>query len=337
MLKVHHHLARAIAASICAAGLAACGGGGGGGSGGSGETTTLGITGNNQEVVARTALSSAYFLDITSGGLVGAEVSANPQLLKLIVDAVREGMKHAGNQQTLLTGAAVTSSVTCTSGGNYDITVDDKTGNGTVDTGDSFAFDYKSCKSSSGLVTFGRIAVAVESMTGDYFGTSYSTTLSITTSGYGTLLSNGQSLQGEGNFKLSFSLTPAGVGDMTLVVDRFTVTANSASVHNSVTLTDGRLTQHAETVAGHYQMSNSFSGKVASTELGNQQVVVSTPQPLLNVDYEAFYSSGQVLVRGAGSALRITAVDRYQVRLELDANADGTYESQQLKYWIDLL
>jgi hypothetical protein len=84
-------------------------------------------------------------------------------------------------------------------------------------------------------------------------------------------------------------------------------------------------------------MINGFSGKVTSTELGNQQVVISTPQPMLNVDYEAFYSSGELMVRGAGSALRITAVDRYQVRLELDANADGTYETQQLKYWIDLL
>lgn len=297
----------------------------------------LGITGNNQDVVARAALSSAYFLDITSGGLVGAEVSTTPQLLKVIIDAVREGMRNAGSQQALLTGAAVTTPVACASSGSYDLTVDDKNGNRTLDAGDSFALDYKSCKRSSGLVMFGRIAVAVEAMTGEYFSTAYSTTLSITTSGYGTLLSNGESLQGDGNFKVSFSLTPAGVGDMSLVVDRFTVTANTSSVRNSMTLTDARLTQRTQTVAGSFQMSNVFSGKLTSTELGNQQVVISTPQPLLNVDYEAYYSSGQLLVRGASSALRLTALDRRQVRLELDLNGDGTYEAQQSKYWYELL
>ena len=49
-------------------------------------------------------------------------------------------------------------------------------------------------------------------------------------------------------------------------------------------------------------------------------------------------ASGQATVTGAnGAMLRLTALSSTQVRIELDADANGTYETSVIKLWSELI
>jgi hypothetical protein len=80
-----------------------------------------------------------------------------------------------------------------------------------------------------------------------------------------------------------------------------------------------------------------INGSFSATSIGGR-VTVSTLQPIRQLATDPFPSSGQVLVTGANnSRLRITVISNTQVRLELDADGDGTFESNNVVTWSSIL
>lgn len=117
----------------------------------------------------------------------------------------------------------------------------------------------------------------------------------------------------------------------------FTVTISNASL----TMSDG-----SETVAlsnlsftvdddgsGNLTFFGSFT--VASTSLGGSVTVQMTGFEMFAS--EAYPHAGVMTITGAsGSVCKLTVLDNMQVRVEWDANGDGTFEGSRIMTWAEL-
>jgi len=124
----------------------------------------------------------------------------------------------------------------------------------------------------------------------------------------------------------------------TLSVGSGGLTASTASsgYNDSVSFASGFAILTDEATSGA-STSVSLSGTMSAQSLGGS-ITISTPQPLVQLSTDNYPSAGQVIVTGAtGSAVRATVLDNTQVRVELDANGDGTYESTATVAWTTLI
>jgi hypothetical protein len=79
-----------------------------------------------------------------------------------------------------------------------------------------------------------------------------------------------------------------------------------------------------------------LTGKFLAASLGAKTIVATDP-PVRDVWTEDAPQSGTVLVTGYQSKLRMTVLNTTTVRLELDANNDGAYESTLDIPWTEFL
>lgn len=79
------------------------------------------------------------------------------------------------------------------------------------------------------------------------------------------------------------------------------------------------------------------AGKVSSARVGGIFTVWSQPPGLELWDNELYPRSGWVRLQGRSSEVRLTALSSTSVRLELDANGDGSFEASQDVPWDTLL
>ncbi|MDR7267598.1 hypothetical protein J2X20_000227 [Pelomonas saccharophila] len=336
---IKHRIGLSATVLVCLLGLSACGGGGGSAGTPSNpaptESPMLGISASNYQVVGQSAVSSAFFLNDTGGVITGAETGSDPRLLRHAVDTARRAMSVASGRQALLTGAEVRETVPCSQGGSLAVTVTDVNNNGNFDLGDSLSLDAQSCKE-DGDVMNGRISLSVQALTGVYDSSNYSATLAMTLTAF-NVTTGSDMAQGDGTITLTVSQTPAGVGEVVLATSRLVLSGRAGGQNFTTTLTDTKLTLRIETVNGSPRTSISYNSSLAGSGFDNKQVLITTPQPLVITGSDTYPSSGYLLVQGnASSALRITAVNRTQARLELDAQGDGAYETQVLKTWAEL-
>jgi len=127
------------------------------------------------------------------------------------------------------------------------------------------------------------------------------------------------------------------VTETTLSVGNGGLTASTASTgyDDSVSFASGFVIRTDETSDGN--VSVSMSGTMTARSVGGS-ITISTAQPMVQGAGDNYPSSGQVIITGAsGSAVRATVLDNTQVRLELDANGDGTYESMSTVAWTVLI
>lgn len=327
---------RALVAA-CAWGLAACGGGGGSSSA---EDTPLpsgllSVSADNYQAVAQSAVSSALFLGDAGELVSGADAAPSPRLLRQAVQRARQGLSAASGRPALLTGVEVRDTLPCTQGGSIAMTLNDANNNGNIDAGDSLTLDMQACREEGALLQ-GRLVLAMQTLTGVFDSNNFSATLTMTMTGFSVSTGN-DAAQGDGALSLSISQTPAGVGELTLSTPRLVMSGRVAGQNYATTITDTRLTLRDETVGGTPRSSISYASTLASSQFGNRQVVITTPQAFVIVGSDSYPSSGQLLARGQGnSAVRITALNATQVRLELDAGGDGSYETQVTKAWVEL-
>jgi len=331
-----HRLGLTAAVLISLLGLSACGGGGSSGSAPNNpaESTMLGISASNYQAVGQSAVSSALFLNDTGGVVTAAESGGDPRLLRHAVDTARRAMGVASRRQALLSGVEVRDTVPCSQGGSLAVSINDSNNNGSFDLGDSLTLDAQSCKE-DGDVLQGRISMSVQALTGVYDSSNYSATLAMTLTAF-SVTTGSDMAQGDGTINLTISQTPT-AGEVTLATSRLVLSGRAGGQNFSTTLTDTRLTLRIETVNGSPRTSISYNSSLASSSFDNKQVLITTPQPLVITGSDSYPSSGYLLVQGqANSSLRVTAVNRSQARLELDAQGDGVYETQLLKTWAEL-
>jgi hypothetical protein len=331
-----HRIGRAAVVLACALSLAACGGGGSsGGADTPPASTMLGISASNYQVVSQAVVSSALFLGDSSGLMTGAEASAEPRVLRHAVNTAKRGFGLASDRPALVTGVEVRDTIACAQGGSIAVTLNDANNNGNFDASDSITMDLQSCKE-EGAVMQGRLAISVQAVTGIYDSNNYSATMTMTMTAF-NVTTGSDSAQGDGALSMTMSQSPSGVGELTLSTSRFALSGRVGGQSFTTTLTDTRLTLRDETVGGTPRSSITYVSTLDSSQFGNKQVAITTPQALVITGNAAYPSSGQLLVRGhANSAVRITALNATQARLELDAEGDGNYETQVTKSWAEL-
>lgn len=317
----------------CALALSACGGGGGGSpmTPPPAESTMLGLSASNYQAVAQSAVSSALYLGGTSS-LAGGDARLMSMAAATSRRALSAERLQSGHARPL---ATLNETVLCSQGGSLAISFNDANNNANFDNGDGLTIDAQACKE-DGTVMQGRMGLSLQALTGVYGSNTFNATLTISLTGFSTTSGN-DVLQGDGTLTMTIRQTGSGLGEVVLATPRLALNGRIGGANFSTTLTDTQMSLRSDTVGGASHTSVAYNSGISSSQFGNKQVTVTTPQPLVISGDNSYPGSGQMMVRGnANSVVRITALNATQARVELDAEGDGTYETQVVKTWAEL-
>lgn len=314
----------AIAASLLFAGCSS----GGGNAAVDSPVPSVPITSNNAMEVAQvswaTALESGEFGDLTGTGLFIGGTSGGVSKLD---GAIAMSAKSDSNQSQVPIPAETTQ---CDVTG--DMTVSGQIADPftpTLTAGDFFEIDYNNCDDGFGDVTDGRLRMDIDAFNGDFSSELFDMTV--------TLTLNRLQIATDQDVITSH-------GDVTATID----TTNSPSLFTGISgnsmMIDSNLSSRSLTnfmsslnVDGTLQpalYARSAAGTLDSTQLAGA-IRYSTPVTFEGLGND-FPSSGELLVEGAMSSLRLIAVDNIDVRIELDSDGDGNVDETILTTWAEL-
>jgi hypothetical protein len=319
--------------------LTACGGGGGGdapatGGGVAAAPAQASLDNTNYVAASTEAASSALFmLDAPSTALGVDSTDAN--------EVIKFGLDQVPSLGSWFKGAAVATGVVesqtepCSSGGTITATVTDADNNNQLNAGDSFSITANNCKTSTTASMNGGITIAVVALAGDLNSNTYNATLKLTYNNLSAVTST-STVAGNGDMTLAASANGLYVRSQSVTSKSFTATATYGSTSYSRSLTNysATLDMTPNSPASTFKTTSKVAGTIASTALSNKSVTIATTTPFVRLSTNAFPSSGQATLTGANAAkVRLTAKDATTVLLELDANADGVYETSSTKLW----
>lgn len=219
----------------------------------------------------------------------------------------------------------------CGVSGTLTVSIDDRDANNALSSGDVISVSFAQCKDSATSSINGAISIALTS-------TPTATQLTANANFQNVaVVEDGATSTIAGNVAVAENDTDLDTVT-TLSVGSGGLTASTASsgYNDSVSFASGFAILTDEATSGA-STSVSLSGTMSAQSLGGS-ITISTPQPLVQLSTDNYPSAGQVIVTGAtGSAVRATVLDNTQVRVELDANGDGTYESTSTVAWTTLI
>lgn len=320
-----------LGASVIALTLAACGGGGGSDSSTPAPqaSTKLAITAANYEDVSKSAVSGALFLQDSGGLLGGGSKIRAAAVMQRGTGLARRALSATGLARPAV---SVKSSVPCSLGGSLQFDLNDANNDSQLNTGDSLVIEAQNCKE-PGSTTNGRLSLAVQTATGTFGSNSYSLSMQMTMTAFTVTDASGTTI-GDGSMTLSLTESPNGSADMTLDLVQLSVSESALGKSSTETLANTHLAVHFE-ASGRGSLT--FSGSLKSSAHDNKLVEITTPTPWTLSSTSPYPTAGQLLIRGdAGSQVRVTVLNGTQVKLELDANGDGVFETSVTKAWTEL-
>jgi len=201
----------------------------------------------------------------------------------------------------------------------------------TLSAGDTFSVQFAMCDEGLGEVVDGLIEFTVGDFTGDLFLGTYMLSMdAVVTDLQVITATDTQTSNGDATLTLDTVDTPfiyAGTSGTSMTTDS---NASTETITNY---------QSSQTVDGNQQnlpYTMTASGTLDTTQLAGV-VTYSTPIEFSGegVDYP---SVGVLLVQGANSSARLTAIDNVNVMIELDVDGDGDGEADQTinTTWDDL-
>lgn len=236
----------------------------------------------------------------------------------------RLGYQVAGD---LVSSVAVSASTADCEGGGT-ITISGEVADPlTITAGDLLNIELNNCSDASGELN-GHLSVRFNSISEDQSGqaTDFNVTLTMT------------------DFTVNqFGATSSGDGDMTLGIRSLSATEVEASLSGtSLTIVEGGTTgtitnfSIIETLNEATGASTTTSsGTLASTEIGGS-LNFETTTPFQSLANE-FPFAGTLVVTGAnGSSLQFVVIDSVDVRLDIDADGDGSFEESVASTWAEL-
>jgi len=315
-------------AALLFAFLWGCGGGGSGGGGGPAGLTPppsapVSVTAANATRVAATALKPA----VGGGALAtagGLETTAAPQaraVTRALLAVARDSKTQLSASQSVVGAAAQT--VQCPYGGSVtrDISAD----------GTSGTFTYNACSFVPGETISGSVSVTGVSAASDgsHFSGNFRVDITFTVTGFAPLRIVGDfSIVEDCNTSTqdctrSFTGSSLGAqqGNETWFITSFTITEAFVSSTQTTTIT-----------ANYTVSSTALNGSVTVVTTTPLQILASARHP----------HAGVVVATGANnSKVRLTVLGSDptapgQVRIEVDADGDNTYESSTLYSWSTL-
>ena len=331
-------------------GVAGCGGGGGGGDD-TGTVARIDITSANRDSVSHASAASMLAFSPASGlatmsGAAGSDsraaLSVGFSQLPAWAGRVLGAMRQPSDVARALDGGsrmrplAVTGPIeeACMVSGSVAVTFDDRDNNLAPSAGDGLTIQFKQCRDSESETVDGLAVVT-------YTAVSPPPTLSLSARMTLTELSNaavGHALKLNGSMLLDFVQTGPTTAVSKLTADGAVVaTVTTHEFSDTVTLHSGfREEASHDSVAG--RTTSTISGSLESVAAGGIVDVSSVAGvPIVNDDVEDYPTAGAVRVRGRTGTLLMTALPTQAVRLELDANDDGSAESSETVSWDWLL
>ena len=342
----------AVAAATLA--LGGCGGGGGGGDGGSPPPGSVDVTAGNQDQLSRAAVAAAQggfvpgAVPVAGGGgsLFGGRARA--------LSAARSG---AGLEPTAAavwwqalqagTGANTTGRARpaaligptedpCLVSGSTVLTIDDRDNNLMASAGDVLTVVFKACSDVAGETLGGTMSLQLTQVTRSprlsFAAAATLTGLSITLPGH--------TARYDGDFTMSYAEPSATLATTRMVVGKqLAVHAQTVNFDDTFTLRagltidsnyDAAALPPGGTVPG--LTTTTSNGSVAAASAGGY-VSVTTLAPLLQYDVDAFPRSGHFDVVGKNGSLQLTVLAAGKVRIDLDANGDGTFDQTKTVDW----
>jgi hypothetical protein len=323
-------LTAVISASALAL-LSACGGGGGD-STSQPQGDKVAITSANQSQAVRAGVNAGLSVSLAQGSVGGASPAGIGDRAHALAAVLQRGVQAARSSRKGIASAtahpAVSGSDTeaCGVSGTLTVTVDDHDNSNSLSNGDVVTVSFAQCKDTATETINGAISITLT-------GTPTDTQFAAAANFQNVVVTDDDVTSTiAGTVTVSENDMPT-VTETTLSVGASGLTASTASssYNDAVTFASGFLIKTDETSSG--SVSVTLSGTVTAQSIGGS-ITISTPQPLVENASDPYPSSGQVVVTGAsGSSVRATVLDDTQVKLELDANGDGTYESSSTIAW----
>jgi hypothetical protein len=301
--------------AVALAAFAACGGGGGGGG-----PDLIDLTAANRDTVAHAAGASLVAL----GASNSIPVLGGPGGVAILRD-----MTRLAREQPM--GLISLPPQTCDVSGRTRLTLDDQNGNGQLDLGEPVTIVFEACQDNAYDVLNG---TSVLTFTGGT-STSFSATMTMSQlSQQATNSRHGMTLDG------SLDLNCALLSSTSM---RCTSTASTAvraelRTHlftDTVTLQRGFVEDATYDDGTGHTMSN-VRGTIDSTLAGGA-FSVSTDTAIGRLYSDPYPHEGRLRVTGDSGTMLIAPQSATQVRIDLDSNDDGTFESSEIKDWDWLL
>jgi hypothetical protein len=334
--------AAALLAALLAAG---CGSGGGGGAPPP-PPQLVQITAQNQDAVARA--KAATLFSMTGVRALPLAPSPAPRALAAGADVTMRALgKVLAPARTDAKVGRLTvyeETLACTLGGEMKITIDDRDNDGFVTRGDTLALGFTQCRESKDSLVNGLLAVAIsgasETPTSVQITGTFSYQMTVVEGSYTSSINGStatvytESIDPMGTYttRMESTVTPDGLvaGAATPILsDTFSYDPGFNVVSTEV--------QPATPTPLPFS-TIALNGTVHVASLGGRIAIATDPMTPIRDTLDAPYpESGQVVVTGRDSRLRMTVLDTERVRMELDANGDGTYDATKEVLWTELL
>jgi hypothetical protein len=316
--------------------LVACGGGGGGDAPAAAPVaagkTQVTLSSANYVAVAQESMSSSSYLADAGSLASGAEVSNADVLVRFGQAQASKLPAWLAATQALATGVVTTTTEACAGGGSLTVVDNDLNGNNLPDAGDSVSLTATNCVF-EGSTLNGGLSLVVNAFTGNANAPPFSATFTLTFANL-TARSATASSTGNGTIALSLNATTTSNQTFSLKATQFATTSTYGGTTYSRTLENYSVAVD-ETATSSKTTS---AGTLTSTAFESKTVTIATPVPFVRVFPQTRPSSGQATATGAnGGVVRVTALSNTQVRIELDADANGTFETSVIKLWSELI
>ena len=321
--------------------LAACGGSDDNNNGaGNNPGTTVPakgfLTSANYVGVAQTALqTNAYVLNI-SDLVFGVQVTDPQMLVKLGQEPLRRLWRTADAKPPQALGVVEIEEEPCDGGGKQVFEYNDANNNGVEDAGDSITLAAQSC-SLGNVVLNGQARVVLNSISGDsesypfsFSGTIFYNNLS--------LEAPGERISSNGTMSVNFSAPSEDFEDYTLRAPSFSVTRVLGGKTSTQTLQNYEVSLKARPASRQDQLyTSSVGGTLVDTALDGQSLAVRTTLPFERLSSQPYANRGEITVTDrTGAKVRATVTSATTVTIDLDADANGSYETSVNKLWSEI-
>lgn len=299
-------------------------------------STQATLTSANYVAVAQETLSSSAYLADATGLVTGAQVSDSEALVRFGQDQLAKLPRWLADAPVQAVGAVQSQTEKCAGGGTLTISANDANGNRLVDAGDSVSLTAANC-SFEGEVLNGQLTLTINSVTGnlDYFPYGLSVIL-----GFNNLTTQSSSLRTVGNGSLALSIDARAANNQSLGLNtsRLSLSSTYGTTTYSKTLTSYATAVELRPAGSGFTTTTSVNGTLSSSAFESKTISIATLAPFVRASAQAYPGSGQLVITGAaGGKVRLTATSATTVLIELDADANGSYEASTSKLWRDML
>lgn len=325
---------RFSALGLLAAALAGCGGGGGGDA----PPGNVDVTAANQDALARASMVAVQggptgsSLGIAGGGRASPAAAVAAAGMRRVLAVTLTGGRKA------IAAVAPPRQVDCAISGNATGTLDDRDNSGSVTVGDVLSLSFNACSDVAGEVLNGSMSATYTQIV----RLPLTVGAAVVVANLGLSEAN-YSASIDGGFDFTYAEPSATVSTIRLAVpNALALRARTPAYSDTVTLLDGYSVDSRYDAAALPPGSGvpgltttTASGAVASAAAGGF-VRVTTLQPMLQYDIDAYPRSGQLDVVGKNGSLQATVLSTAQVRIDLDADGNGAFDGSKIVAWDQL-